>query len=211
MNHIIFDLELNSPFQINPLTDAVKNKNCPNEIIEIGAVKVNEKFEITDTFQSFVKPTVYKKLSPIIKKKTRITYKDVYSSRRFNAVIKSFREWLGEDGYVLYSWGQCDLVDLRRNCRCHHIKPNWLTHFKDLQKEFGIKYETDKGMNCSLKRALEFMDIELGDQLHRALVDAEYTTRVFIKMNSDDINSINSNDISSMNSDDISSLTQQEE
>jgi DNA polymerase III epsilon subunit-like protein len=52
MNYIVFDLELNSkPFK----------SRHPNEIIEIGAVKLNRNLEITGTFQSFVKPKVYKK------------------------------------------------------------------------------------------------------------------------------------------------------
>ncbi len=39
-----------------------KNKRLPFEIIEIGAVKLDENRNILDSFQQFIKPAVYRKL-----------------------------------------------------------------------------------------------------------------------------------------------------
>ena len=44
MNYIVFDLEWNQ----NPAGKKTRNDKLPFEIIEIGAVKVNSKKEITD-------------------------------------------------------------------------------------------------------------------------------------------------------------------
>ena len=58
MNYIVFDLEWNqSP-------DGKKNRNekLPFEIIEIGAVKVNSKKEITDSFHRLIRPQVYNRI-----------------------------------------------------------------------------------------------------------------------------------------------------
>ena len=44
MNYIVFDLEWNQ----NPSGKKTRNDRLPFEIIEIGAVKVNSKKEITD-------------------------------------------------------------------------------------------------------------------------------------------------------------------
>lgn len=181
MNHIIFDLELNMPFN-KGLTPIDKLEKCPNEIIEIGAVKINEDFEFIDRYEKIIRPTFYKILSPIIKKKIGITYKELYSGSRFSMVIKEFIKWIGDEDYMLYAWGMGDLVDLRRNCRSHHVKVDWLAHFTDLQKEFSIKYEIDKGMNFSLMKALDFLGIQVEDKLHRAQVDADYTAQMFKRM-----------------------------
>lgn len=47
MNYIVFDLEWNQ----NPDGRKHPDSRLPFEIIEIGAVKLNEKREIVDTFQ----------------------------------------------------------------------------------------------------------------------------------------------------------------
>ena len=55
MNYIVFDLEWNQ----NPVGRKHPDSRLPFEIIEIGAVKLNEKREIIDTFQCLIKPKVY--------------------------------------------------------------------------------------------------------------------------------------------------------
>ena len=54
MNYIVFDLEWNQ----NPSGKKTRNDRLPFEIIEIGAVKVNSKKEITDHFHRLIKPQV---------------------------------------------------------------------------------------------------------------------------------------------------------
>ena len=50
MNYIVFDLEWNQ----NPSGKKTRNDRLPFEIIEIGAVKVNSKKEITDHFHRLI-------------------------------------------------------------------------------------------------------------------------------------------------------------
>ena len=67
MNYIVFDLEWNQ--------EAEKKTEEPNlipfEIIEIGAVKLNEKQEILDSFSALIQPQIYttldSKVSELIK------------------------------------------------------------------------------------------------------------------------------------------------
>ena len=58
MNYIVFDLEWNQC----PYGKEKENKRLPFEIIEIGAVKLDENRNITDSFQLLIKPEVYRKL-----------------------------------------------------------------------------------------------------------------------------------------------------
>ena len=56
MEYVILDLEWNSSY-------SKKAKHFISEIIEFGAVKFNESFEVTDTFSMLVIQQVGKKLS----------------------------------------------------------------------------------------------------------------------------------------------------
>ena len=55
MNFIIFDLEWNNAY-------SYAKKGFMNEIIEIGAVKLDENLKEIDRFREVVRPQVYKKL-----------------------------------------------------------------------------------------------------------------------------------------------------
>ena len=76
MEYIVFDLEFNQGFD-KKLNKTVSNEKCPFEIVQIGAVKLNSNLEMIDTFNSFVKPNIYKEIHPFIKKMTNITNEDV--------------------------------------------------------------------------------------------------------------------------------------
>jgi 3'-5' exoribonuclease 1 len=171
MQYIIFDLELNSK--------TFKSK-LPNEIIEIGAVKLDQDLKEIDTFQSFVKPRVFKKLCPIIKRKTRITQAEINVAENFNVVLNLCKEWAGND-YILCSWGYDDIHHLKSNCEFNRLSNRWIkTHF-DIQKKLSKHYELPLGHQLSLKNALNLLTIPVERNLHRADADAHYTAIVFIK------------------------------
>ena len=58
MNYIVFDLEWNQC----PYGKERENKKIPFEIIEIGAVKLNEERKEIERFQQVIRPTVYHRL-----------------------------------------------------------------------------------------------------------------------------------------------------
>ena len=58
MDYIVMDLEWNQC----PYGKGNEAKGLPFEIIEIGAVKLNEDFEIIDKFSEIIKPRIYKQL-----------------------------------------------------------------------------------------------------------------------------------------------------
>ena len=73
MNYIVFDLEWNQ----SPGGKRWSNSRLPFEIIEIGAVKLNEKKEIVDSFQRLVKPQVYNWIHDSIHEVIHMNYKDL--------------------------------------------------------------------------------------------------------------------------------------
>ena len=88
MNYIVFDLEWNqSP-------DGKKNRNekLPFEIIEIGAVKVNSKNEITDSFHRLIRPQVYNRIHSSIHEVIHMDYRDLLDGVSFEQAAGEFLE-----------------------------------------------------------------------------------------------------------------------
>jgi inhibitor of KinA sporulation pathway (predicted exonuclease) len=185
MNYIIFDLELNSkPF---------KNRH-PNEIIEIGAVKLNSNFEVVGTFQSFVRPKIYKKLFKVIKQKTDIKQEDINGAEDFKTVLTRFKEWADKD-YILCSWGYDDIHHLRSNCKLYRLSAKWIKRYFDIQKQFSVQNGLPSGQVSSLGNALEVLGVNVDEKLHRADIDAKYTAGIFVRLVNDsgsifDVNNI---------------------
>ena len=61
MNYIVFDLEWN---QGNTEREG-EEREIPFEIVEIGAVKLNDAFEITGEFSRLIKPQIYHEMNQI--------------------------------------------------------------------------------------------------------------------------------------------------
>ena len=88
MNYIVFDLEWNQSASGKRFV----NKKIPFEIIEIGAVKV-ENGEITDRFSSFVNPDTPIPLE--IEKLTGIQDEMVMDSPMIDQVLPRFLDFAG--------------------------------------------------------------------------------------------------------------------
>ncbi len=102
MNFIIYDLE------------ATCWKGTPpsliQEIIEIGAVKINGYGEILGSFNKFVRPTVNPSLSAFCQELTGIDQVQVNRANKFDRVVDDFMEWIDieYEDYLLCSWGGFD-------------------------------------------------------------------------------------------------------
>ena len=118
MNYIILDLEWN---QGNEQKEK-QLKELPFEIIEIGAVKLNSRMEICDSFHELIRPQVYKEMHYMTKKLLHLDMEELQSGRSFLQVIKSFLAWCGED-YMFGTWGPQDLTELQRNMKFYGMEP----------------------------------------------------------------------------------------
>ena len=58
MNYIVFDLEFNQGYKYKRKNKSRINPKCRFEIIQIGAVKLNDKLETIDRFDKLVKPQI---------------------------------------------------------------------------------------------------------------------------------------------------------
>ena len=157
-------------------------EELPFEIIEIGAVKLDEKREIVEKFHEIICPQVYKELHPKTNEIIHITTEELKNGKPFSEVIQRFLLWCGRD-YCFATWGTTDLFELQRNMSYYHIKPlkNKPFIYYDVQKLFSLQTEGKKNAH-SLEYAVDYWNIEKNEKFHRALWDAEYTAIIFRKI-----------------------------
>jgi len=174
MNYIVLDLEWNQ----SPHGKEYEREELPFEVIEIGAVKLNENLEIIDSFGEIIRPTVYREMHRICKEITGISSRDLKKGRYFTQVFPEFLAWCGVD-YMFCTWGSGDLVELQRNMQYYKIE-NYFPfplYFYDVQKLFSLSCEDGKSRR-NLKYAVEFLQNAELEKYHRAKADAIYTAEV---------------------------------
>ncbi len=153
-----------------------------NEIIEIGAVKVNRYGENLGSYESFIKPLVNPVLSGFCKNLTSISQENVDSAPLFTSVIQSFKDWIfmEETDYLLCSWGSFDKQFILNDCKLHKLQTEWIDDsYTDLKGQYAdIKgLETHKGLKAAVKHeGFEFTGVH-----HRAISDAENLAKIFVK------------------------------
>lgn len=178
MNHIILDLEFNEHTN-NKHENMDWAKVCPFEIIEIGAVKLNDKFEEVDTFRILIKPQIYSFVNRYVYKKTKISIEDLQYGFEFSKAINLFLKWIGED-YTIYTWSENDYPIMKNNCILYNEDYEWFDNYIDLQIEYKI-YTNSKDIR-GLKKAINDLRIPEVKLFHSALSDAQYTAEILKAM-----------------------------
>jgi len=177
MNYIVFDLEFNMFFKFKE--GDLANPDLKNEIIQIGAVKLNEALETVSSFDLLIKPVIYKRMNPYVKRKTNIHTSHVARGTLFLEAINKFHTWIGNDT-VLCSWGHDDILALRQNCMFFGFNNLSFDKFINIQQIYMNLGSLTK--QPSLEGAVESLEIEKYSLFHDALSDASYTAEIFRKI-----------------------------
>ncbi len=173
MHFIIYDLE--ATCWKHPRASFIQ------EIIEIGAVKINQYAEVVDTFCEFIKPVHHPTLSPFCKELTSIQQEDVENAREFAEVAETFAEWIGysdRQEYLLCSWGYFDRKALRHDCELNNIDADWTDKHISLKHQYRDIKALRKPMG--LKRAVEKEGFTWDGLHHRGIDDAKNLAKLFI-------------------------------
>ena len=184
MNIIVMDLEWNQ----NSFGKKERNSDKPVfEIIEIGAVKLNEEYEIIDEFSQLINPQIYQTMHRVTADLIHLQMNELRKGKEFSVVMKEFLEWCGED-YIFATWGPLDLLELQRNMKYYEMDSlsNGPMKFYDVQKLFSLGILKDK-MRKTLEFAIDYFAIDKDIPFHRAYSDAYYTAKVFKKIAEPDI------------------------
>ena len=182
MKHIVVDLEM------NPIGKEYKEirRKLNGEIIEIGAVRLSDKFVQEDKFQCYVCPE-YGLVKKHITELTGITQEQVSGQRVFAESFKNFVDWIGASETKIYSWSMSDIKQLRKECRLKvpDFDVNWLDRrWVDLQQAFDDRLGLHNSL--ALKHALGAMGRRVEGTQHSALADAINTSAVLTLMQDDE-------------------------
>lgn len=174
MNYIVLDLEWNQAGQ----GKEDMRKILPFEIIEIGAVKLNERLEETGQFHCFVKPRIYKELHYVTRQIVKITKEELAKGEEFPQAADSFLNWCGED-VIFCTWGNMDLTELQRNMKFYGLPPlsSGPLKYYDIQKFYRLLYDDGKQAR-TLHYVADFFELEENLKFHSALNDALYTAEI---------------------------------
>lgn len=174
MNYIVFDVEWNQG-QYKHGSHQVPSF----EIIEIGALKLDEDLQIVDGYQSLIKPQIHDTMNKITEELVHLNMEDIKDARPFSAVMEEFLNWCGED-YIFCIWGVQDLTELQKNMDYYQMAP--LSHgplkYYDVQKLYSLACSDGK-VRASLSHIVEEENlVEEEIPFHRAYGDAYYTALI---------------------------------
>ncbi len=177
MNYIVMDLEWN---QGEPGREV---EGLPFEIIEIGAVKMNDRFELTGKFSQLIRPKVYRKMHNITGSLLHLRMRDLDAGKPFTEAMNDFLDWVGPEEHIFCTWSTQDLTELQRNMRYFRMAPlgNGPLEYLDIQKLFAI-HNNERKTRRSLESVVDMLDLRKDARFHRALEDAFYTAKVFAKI-----------------------------
>ncbi len=183
MNHIIIDLEFNQSSNTKKGKSSSTVSECPFEIIQIGAVKLNEKLEQTGEFTFLIKPQIYPKINPIVERITGITDEDLKNCPSFKEGFEAFSSFAEGDESIIYTWGTDDIKSLYRNIKYFKCDINAITKkYINIQPTAAKLLHSTSGGTIGLKNAAEMFDISLDLKFHDALNDAYYTSLILKKI-----------------------------
>ena len=181
-NYVVIDLEM-----CNTYKSIMNSKmHYKRELIQIGAVLLNENYEVTDSFVTYVSPE-FGTVDGYINQLTGISKENTKNAPSAKDALESFVSWLPNDAKII-AWSQNDEKQIknelhRKNFDIPKLSETFGT-WEDCQQMFGDKLNTNK--KYKLSEALSIADISYDDGAHDALVDAKNTARLFAKIQSDE-------------------------
>ena len=179
MKHIVIDLEMNK------LAKQFKEERAilGREIIEIGAVVLDEEYQEIGSFKTLVKPQYNDVIEKGISKLTGITTEQVKNAPVLEEAIQIFFAWCHsmEDEIIIHEWSDADLDQLTKEISLKKIsllgKDAFLLEgWSDFQREYGEKLHLDN--QVSLKNAVMYAGIDFEGHEHDALDDARNTAEL---------------------------------
>ena len=176
MQYIVVDFEFNQAFDF-PEKNCKPEPLCPAEVIQIGAVKLDENYNEIDQFSSYVKPRIYRRMHPFVTKITGITAAKLKDAQFFPLAYSAFVNWIGEGKSTLCTWGGDDVKELYRNMMYHNVNHRLMTRkYINVQQLAGTQL---KFTGCiGLKTAAEQFGLDCTNTFHDAQNDARYTAQI---------------------------------
>ena len=177
--YVVVDLEMCKV----PKSRKTEDYRWSMETIQIGAVLLNEEYEIIDTFNTYVKPE-YGMIDTYINDLTGIGKKDTLDAPMMERALQQFTEWIPSEEVKLIQWSENDKRQIQHemfsktinNERFSELEESWI----DCQKLFGEKLDPTKQFR--LADALFIANVDTQGKEHDALCDAINTAILYSKI-----------------------------
>ncbi len=169
MNYIVLDLEWDSGYH-------PKYKRFINQILQIGAVKLDDRLQYVDSFEVIIRSAFTKRVSGRFSSLTGITTQRMREGVPFGEAVNQFNIWAGSDT-VTMTWSNSDLFAIRENeellldGKRFHIE-RYIDLQRYIQGEMARIGNPQKNQ-ISLADAAEFFSVSTDDySLHTARDDS---------------------------------------
>lgn len=165
----------------------IRCRNYPfrNEIIQIGAVMLDDEYNVVDEFATYVHPE-YGKIDSFITGLTGISEQNLRNAPRFSEAIISLNTWAGDGEVEFYAWSDSDYYQVRREVSRKIPDPEPLERMLDkscwidYQKVVGNRFESPRQLGLS--EALSLAEVDAEGRAHDGLDDARNTAGLIAKL-----------------------------
>ena len=181
MTYIVLDLEWNQAMSSKSSVFNHLPIHLRGEIIQIGAVKLDENMCPCDEFQADVKPVWFRKMHYKVKKLTGFDNDRLEHGMPFSEAMEKFWAWAGDDCTYM-TWGYDDHGIMEQNLIIHDMEIDWMGQWINLQLIYNQQTDGDRNQK-SLETAMEHFGIEQTRVAHDALGDAYNTGLVCSRLN----------------------------
>lgn len=169
MTYTILDLEWDGVYY-------EPKKRYINQILQIGAVKLDRNFKVVDTFERTIRSSISDKVSGRFTRLTGITNEDMLGGVPLSTAVLEYNAWIDEDT-VTMTWSNSDLYTVMDNEKnlIKGIKFN-IDYYLDLQSYIQSEmilmgYEVKS--QIALSDAAEKLGVKIeGLELHTAKDDS---------------------------------------
>ena len=151
------------------------------EIIEIGAVKLDENLNECGKLQSFVKPHFFPKHAKDAMDFCMITDADMKKAITFPAMLEKMSAMYEAGNTLFVAWGDSDYKVLAEGCSRHKLEnPVLQADYLDLAEAYKLWRGEEN--TPGLKTAIIEMEVIADGLAHTAFDDAYNTGKVLAKM-----------------------------
>lgn len=184
MYNLVIDLEMCNV----PRDYRSKEYRYANEIIQIGAVLLDEDFKKIGTLTQYVHPE-HGVIDHFIESLTGIRNYQVKKAPKLVEALKHMLDWLGDREYRIYAWSASDRNQFLHEVKAKKIDSERIHSFMDVDR--WIDYQAVLMKRFSLERAISLeealgrAEIEPEGRLHDGLDDAVNTGYLIEKLELD--------------------------
>ena len=178
-NYIVVDLEMCKV----PRHMKTEEFRIKHEIIQIGAVKLNEEYEEVSRFSTYVHPQ-FGSIDGFISNLTGISRNNVKEAPTIETAINEFLNWIGTEESICVSWSMTDKYQFIKEMEGKGIENERMNLFfetwVDCQQVFTEVVDT--GRIWSLEEAIYASGINQEGNMHDGLMDSVNTASLYRKL-----------------------------